>query len=107
MSKLTKDTLPNLKTQVAAFADQPCTDLISEKSGIEALFKKQHDVSKVLEMQWVVRRCLAEEKLPDAIQVLQAAQDMLKNVPEPPPLLAVSPKRTEPFGIEQFIPYIM
>lgn len=90
VGKLTSETLPTVKGRMKAFEETPCEKLLEEKIAIESLFKNEEALATVLEMPLIVRRCLAEEKLQNAIKVLQTAQDAMKNVTNPPPILIVS-----------------
>jgi len=89
VTTLTGVILPSLKRQINAFSDTPCNKIVAEKEVIDCLFRKREFINTLLEMPWTVRRCLAEEKLPDAIKVLQASQDFMRNIHDPPPALQV------------------
>ena len=90
VGKLSSEALPNVKKRLEAFGESPCNNLQDEKKAIESLFKNEEALATTLEMPLIVRKCLAEEKLPNAIKVLQTAQDVMKNVSNPPPILIVS-----------------
>ena len=83
-------TFPDVNSEVRRFSDKSCKDFKLKEKSITLLYDKEEELKKILDMPWLVRRCLAEEKLPSAIKVLQAAQDMIKSVPDPPAVLAVS-----------------
>jgi len=101
VESLSRKTFPETKKTTDDFLSDkgPSNEFIENKAGIENLIEKQQALSQVLDMPWVVRRCLAnseDKMLPEAIKILHIAMDYKKSIGDAdveskvPSVLAVS-----------------
>jgi len=97
---LSSKTFPSIKTHTETFLSDsgPSNEFVKSQGGVKTLFDKEQDLVQILDMPWVVRRCLAnsdnDKLLPEAIKILHVVTDYKKSVGDDeekvPPVLAVS-----------------
>ncbi len=104
MENLSSGAFPKFKDETDRFLDDkqgPCCKFQDNLTGIQVLLEKQGELERVLDMPWVVRRCLSgpgggdDKMLPEAIKILHIVMDYKKSLGENnsdsvPPVLAVS-----------------
>ena len=81
---MSSKTLPEVKTKTDEFT-VPSEQFLKGLRNIEDLTEKERDLTQVLDMPWLVRRCLAngdEKMLPEAIKILHIVMDYKKTVGE-------------------------
>jgi hypothetical protein len=103
VENLSSETFPGIKAKTETFLSEsgPSEEFVKSQAGIKTLFDKEKDLAQILDMPWIVRRCLAnsdnDKLLPEAIKILHVVTDYKKSIGEDdskiPSVLAVSNRR--------------
>ncbi|XP_021954287.1 conserved oligomeric Golgi complex subunit 8 isoform X2 [Folsomia candida] len=84
VENLSSTTFPDFKTKTETFVGVtgPCAQFQQNMTGVQSLLEKEVELNQVLDMPWVVRRCLAagEDKMLPAIKILHIVMDYKKSM---------------------------